>query len=42
MACRNCGKGRSKMETADAKRNNSTKIEKTRRGREQGKVTEKH
>lgn len=42
MACKNCGKSRSKMETADQKRNNATKIEKTRRGREHGKVIVKN
>lgn len=43
MACRNCGKTRkSKMESSDEKRNNATKIEKTRRGRENGPVTLKH
>lgn len=38
MACKNCGKTRQKMETSGEKRNNTVKIEKTRRGREKGEV----
>lgn len=34
MACKNCGKTRQEVEAARERRNNSMKLEKTRRGKE--------